>query len=243
MSASSARTVVVTGGATGIGREISTTLADAGWRVAIWDRTSPESPLHDRILSVTADVTEPTSLETALRRTEREIGPIDALVNNAGIDHVGPFVESTPHQWDDIVSVNLLGAIRCTRLVLDGMVERSHGRIVFIASDAGKVGGANEAVYSASKGGVIAFAKALAREVASSGLLVNSVCPGPVQTALLRQLSEHSSQQVARMTRAIPLGRVGHPSDVAALVGFLLSDGANYITGQAWSVSGGLTMI
>lgn len=243
MTAENGRTVVVTGGATGIGRDISTTLTDAGWRVAIWDRTSPASPLRDRVLSLTADVTEPASLEAAYRSTERELGPIDALVNNAGIDHVGPFVESTPEQWNEIIGVNLLGAIRCTRLVLDGMVERRHGRIVFVASDAGKVGGANEAVYSASKGGMIAFGKALAREVASSDVLVNSVCPGPIQTALLGQLAEHSSQQVARLTRAIPLGRIGQPSDVAALVGFLLSDGASYITGQAWSVSGGLTMV
>jgi len=243
MTAENGRTVVVTGGATGIGRDIATTLADAGWRVAIWDRTSPASPLRDRVLSLTADVTEPASLEAAYRSTERELGPIDALVNNAGIDHVGPFVESTPEQWNDIIGVNLLGAIRCTRLVLDGMIERRHGRIVFVASDAGKVGGANEAVYSASKGGMIAFGKALAREVASSDVLVNSVCPGPIQTALLGQLAEHSSQQVARLTRAIPLGRIGQPSDVAALVGFLLSDGASYITGQAWSVSGGLTMV
>lgn len=243
MTAENGRTVVVTGGATGIGRDIATTLADAGWRVAVWDRAPSAAETQNPILSIPADVTDQSSLELALSHTERELGPIHALVNNAGIDHVGPFVESTPEEWNDIIGVNLLGAIRCTRLVLDGMVERRHGRIVFVASDAGKVGGANEAVYSASKGGMIAFGKALAREVASSEVLVNSVCPGPIQTALLGQLAEHSSQQVARLTRAIPLGRIGQPSDVAALVGFLLSDGASYITGQAWSVSGGLTMV
>lgn len=242
MTEGGGRTVVVTGGGAGIGRSIATTLADAGWRVAIWDRLPSAPAVHDRILSIAADVTDQESLELALSRTESDLGPIDALVNNAGIDHVGPFIDSTPQQWDDILGVNLLGAIRCTQVVLTGMVERRFGRIVFVASDAGKVGGANEAVYSASKGGVIAFGKAIAREVAEYGVLVNSVCPGPVETALLRQLADHSSQQVARLTRAIPLGRVGQPGDVAALVRYLLSDGAGYITGQAWSVSGGLTM-
>ena len=171
-----------------------------------------------------------------------ELGPPDILVNNAGIDVIELFVDSTEETWDKIIAVNLRGTITVTRAVLDGMIERGSGRIIHIASDAGRVGSSGEAVYSATKGGVIAFGKALAREVARHGITVNSVCPGPTDTALLDQVAAYSQKLRDGLARAIPLRRVGQPDDIAPAVAFLASDQAAYITGQTLSVSGGLTM-
>jgi 2-hydroxycyclohexanecarboxyl-CoA dehydrogenase len=163
-------------------------------------------------------------------------------VNNAGVDVIKPFVDSTEDEWDRIINVNLKGTIRFCRAVLDGMIGRESGRIVSIASDAGRVGSSGEAVYSATKGGVIAFTKTLAREVARKNIRVNCVCPGPTETALLGQVAEYSEKLYTGLARAIPLGRTAQPGDIAPAVGFLVSDGARYITGQTLSVSGGLTM-
>jgi 2-hydroxycyclohexanecarboxyl-CoA dehydrogenase len=171
-----------------------------------------------------------------------ELGPIDILVNNAGIDTIEPFVESVESTWDRLIAVNLKGTLLCSRAVLDGMIEREAGRIINLGSDAGRVGSSGECVYSATKGGVIAFTKTLAREVARHGITVNCVCPGPTKTALLEQVADYSQKLYDSLARAIPMRRVGTPEDVAAMVAFLASEDAGYITGQTISVNGGLTM-
>jgi 2-hydroxycyclohexanecarboxyl-CoA dehydrogenase len=189
------------------------------------------------------DVSSTASVRSAVERVEEEVGPIEALVNNAGIDVIKPFVQSTEVEWDRVIAVNLKGTIACSHAVLAGMIARGRGRIVSIASDAGRVGSSGEAVYSATKGGVIAFTKTLAREVARHGITANCVSPGPTETALLAQVAAYSEKLYAGLTRAIPLGRTGQPDDIAPAVAFLVSDGARYITGQTLSVSGGLTMV
>src|SRR4051794_15770826 len=172
------KTAVVTGGAGGIGKAIVEHLESAGASTHVWD------------LATAVDITDRASVEHAARAA----GPIDVLVNGAGIDAIGPFLESDEADWRSIVEVNLLGTIRCCHVVAAGMIARSRGTIVNIASDAGRVGSSGEAVYSGTKGGVIAFTKSLAREVAASGVRVNCVCPGPTDTPLLAQVADHSQK-------------------------------------------------
>ena len=248
---STSRVVMVTGAARGIGAAVATALAADGWSVAVSDLAVDEASSMAASLAaehgvpaagVGVDIADSSSVRAAVARVESTLGPVSALVNNAGIDVIKPFVDSTEEEWDRIISVNLKGTIACCRAVLDGMIERRAGRIVSIASDAGRVGSSGEAVYSATKGGVIAFSKALAREVARHGITVNCVCPGPTETALLAQVAEYSEKLYTGLARAIPLGRTAQPSDISPAVAFLLSPGAGYITGQTLSVSGGLTM-
>lgn len=248
---SESKVAVVTGAARGIGAAIADALAADGWSVAICDLdeaaatvTAAGIAAHRgvRTTGVATNIADGASVRAAFARVESELGPITGLVNNAGIDIIKPFVESTEDEWDDIISVNLKGTLLCCRAVLDGMIDRKLGRIVSIASDAGRVGSSGEAVYSATKGGVVAFSKTLAREVARHGITVNCVSPGPTETALLAQVAEYSEKLYAGLARAIPLGRTAQPTDIAPAVAFLLSDGAGYITGQTLSVSGGLTM-
>ncbi|MGD9703717.1 MAG: SDR family NAD(P)-dependent oxidoreductase [Acidimicrobiia bacterium] len=242
---------MVTGAGRGIGAAIADALAADGWNVAVCDIDGGAAAAtavalaeaHGvRALGVTVDIADGASVASAIATIESGLGPVEALVNNAGIDVIKPFVDSTEAEWDRIIAVNLKGTIRCCRAVLDGMIERGSGRIVSIASDAGRVGSSGEAVYSATKGGVIAFSKTLAREVSRSNIRVNCVCPGPTETALLGQVAEYSEKLYAGLARAIPLGRTAQPTDIAPAVAFLVSDGAGYITGQTLSVSGGLTM-
>ncbi|TMK59373.1 MAG: SDR family oxidoreductase [Actinobacteria bacterium] len=244
------RVAMVTGAGQGIGAAIARHLAAAGHAVAICDvdheraaaSASELTKSGQRAAAVHVDVSNSTSVADGVAQITRELGPVDVLVNNAGIDKIEPFLESTEDTWDRIIAVNLKGQIICCRAVLDSMIEHSWGRIVNIGSDAGRVGSTGEAVYSASKGGVIAFTKTLAREVAKSGITANCVCPGPTETALLGQVAEYSQKLYDGLARAIPIGRVGEPDNVAAAVAFLASDAASYITGQTLSVSGGLTM-
>jgi 2-hydroxycyclohexanecarboxyl-CoA dehydrogenase len=193
---------------------------------------------------VAADVTQPPTVRAGIAALERELGPVEALVNNAGWDVLARFVEGPPELWDRVIAINLRGVLNATHAVLPGMIARGRGRVVSIASDAGRVGSSGEAVYSACKAGVIGFSKALAREVARAGITVNCVCPGPTETALLASVmaGEQGEKVLAGMRRTIPLGRLGQPEDVAPAVVYLLSDGAAYVTGQVLSVSGGLTM-
>jgi 2-hydroxycyclohexanecarboxyl-CoA dehydrogenase len=172
-----------------------------------------------------------------------ELGEVDILVNNAGWDKVQPFVSSEPDTWDRLIAINLRAPIHLTHSLLPGMLERGGGRLVFISSDAARVGSTGEAVYAACKSGLIGFAKTLAREAARSQTTSNVVCPGPSDTPLLAEIAGDNPKLIESLKRGIPLGRLGAPSDVAAVVAFLCSDRAAYLTGQTISVSGGLTMV
>jgi 2-hydroxycyclohexanecarboxyl-CoA dehydrogenase len=170
---------------------------------------------------------------------------IDVLVNNAGWDRFQNFVDTEPKEWDVLIDVNLRGPLNMHHLVVPGMLQRGNGRIVNISSDAARVGSSGEALYSACKGGIIAFSKTLAREVARKGITVNVVCPGPTDTPILRGFlgeGEAGQKVYDALVRAIPMKRVGQPDDIPGIVAFLASDEAAFITGQVISVSGGLTM-
>lgn len=242
----------MTGGGRGIGRAVALALSRAGWAVGILDLDGASAAAvaveivetGGAAAGAAADVTQPATVQAGIAAIERELGPVEALVNNAGWDVLARFVEGPPELWDRVIAVNLKGVLNATHAVLSGMIARGRGRIVSISSDAGRVGSSGEAVYSACKAGVIGFSKALAREVARAGITVNCVCPGPTETALLASVmaGEQGEKVLAGMRRTIPLGRLGLPEDVAPAVVYLLSDGAAYVTGQVLSVSGGLTM-
>jgi 2-hydroxycyclohexanecarboxyl-CoA dehydrogenase len=235
---------LVTGGARGIGRAVAEALARDGCTVAVADRRDAE-PVGEGGLAVRLDVTESASVKRGVDEVVDTLGPIDVLVNNAGWDEFRPFLETEEEFWDRVIDVNFKGCLRMTRAVVPGMVERAHGRVVNVASDAGRVGSSLEAVYSGAKGGVIAFTKTLAREVARRGVTANAVCPGPTQTPMLEEMTgadEQGAKAIEAMKRAVPMKRLGTPEEVAAAVAFLCSEEASFITGQTLSVSGGLTM-
>ncbi|MGH9088238.1 MAG: SDR family NAD(P)-dependent oxidoreductase, partial [Acidimicrobiales bacterium] len=237
--------------ARGIGAAIASDLAAAGAAVGVFgldgaaaaERAATLEDEHGiAACGLRVDVSSRADVEAAVVKVESRLGPVDVLVNNAGIDVIQPFLESTEADWDRIVAVNLRGVLVCCHVVAPGMVARQYGKIVNIGSDAGRVGSTGEAVYSATKGGVIAFTKTLARELASTGVRVNCVCPGPTDTALLAQIGEASPKLYDALARAIPLRRIGQPEDVAHVVAFLAAPASDYVTGQTISVSGGLTM-
>ena len=243
----------MTGAGRGIGRAIALRLARAGTAVGVIDLDGANAAAVAgevaaagvRAAAATADVAEPAQIRAAVAEVEAALGPVDALVNNAGWDRFGLFVETDATLWDRLIAVNFTGMLHATRAVLDGMLARKAGRIVSIASDAGRVGSTGEAVYSGCKAAIVGFSKALAREVARAGVTVNVVCPGPVDTALLQSVAdsgERGAKVVAGMARAVPLGRIAQPEDIAGAVAYFLSDEAGYVTGQVLSVSGGLTM-
>ena len=241
------RTAIVTGAAGGIGTAVSTHLANAGASVALCDLNGDAaralaSQLPGKCSGYAMDVSDSAGVAATIAAVEADLGPVDILVNNAGIDIIERFVESTEETWQKIISVNYLGTVIVTRAVLDGMLERRFGRIINIGSDAGRVGSSGEVVYSGTKGAVIAFGKALARETASKGVTVNIVCPGPTDTALLDQIAEKSQGMYDALGKAVPMKRIGTPDDIAPAVVFFAGNGASYITGQTLSVSGGLTM-
>ena len=246
------RAAVVTGGASGIGRAITQALAREGARVAVLDldeggaretaaaieRAGGSAAAHR------VDVTDVGAVDGAIDAVAARWGGLHVLVNCAGWDKPMPFVETTPEFWDKIIAVNLRGPLACTRAALRHMIKADYGKIVTIASDAGRVGSTGEAVYSAAKGGLIAFTKTVAREVARHHINVNCVCPGPSDTPLFqKEFAEKSPKLAESLKRVIPWGRLGVPDDVAPAVVFLASDDAGFITGQTLSVSGGLTMV
>ena len=180
-----------------------------------------------------------------MKRAVAQAGPVDILVNNAGWDMFRPFLKTDPAFWQKIISINLVGAMNLLHCVLPGMVERGRGKVVTIASDAGRVGSSGEAPYSASEGGLIALTKTLARELAGKGIRLNVVCPGLTETNMLENFMQGAGNPEKlreAYRRAIPLGRLGKPDDLPGAVAFFASDDADFITGQVLSVSGGLTM-
>jgi 2-hydroxycyclohexanecarboxyl-CoA dehydrogenase len=191
------------------------------------------------------DITDHATVTEMIRQVHTERGRIDILVNNAGWDVAMQFVETTPEFWEKVIAINLRGPLNLQHAIVPLMIEAGGGKIVNIASDAGRVGSSGESVYSACKGGVIAFSKTLARETARKDVRINVVCPGPTDTALLRSFTgegEYGQKVYDGLKRAIPLKRLGQPEDIPGMVAFLASDDANFITGQVISVSGGLTM-
>ncbi len=247
------RVAVVTGGGRGIGREISRALAADGRAVAVADLRAAEagevaSTIEadgGRALPVEMDVTDSDSVIGGLHQVVDELGPVEILVNCAGWDELKPFLATDEEFWDRIIDLNYKAVLRTTHACLPGMTEAGWGRIVNIGSDAARVGSSLEAVYSGAKGGVIAFTKTIAREMARTGVTANTVCPGPTETPLLDEIVDASSdgeKVIGAMARAVPMKRLGQPAEVASAVAYLASESAGFITGQTLSVSGGLTM-
>lgn len=242
------KVALVTGAGQGIGRAIALKLAALEADLALVDlnpatvqETAAEiEKLGRRALALQADVSRKPEVDQAVQRVLEVFGRVDILVNNAGWTKYTPFLQETEEYWDRVMAVNLKGTILCSRAVLEAMIKQGGGKIINIASDAGRVGAANEAVYSACKAGVIGFTRALAREIAGHNIRVNCVSPGTTDTPLVHQM--FTPEELAKRTRPIPLGRLGQPEDIAAAVAFFASDAADYITGQVLSVSGGITM-
>jgi 2-hydroxycyclohexanecarboxyl-CoA dehydrogenase len=238
---------IVTGAGQGIGRGIAEKLAAEGATVVVTDineTTAKETAeaIGNRAIGVHTDVTSRESVESMVEQVKKRFGRIDILVNNAGWDKAGPFVDSDTADWDRVIAINLYGVLHTSKAVLPIMAEQGRGSVVNLASDAGRVGSSGEAVYSAAKGGVIAFTKATAREMARHQVNANCVCPGPTDTALFASMGGDNPKLREALTKAIPFRRLALPADLANAVAFFASDEASYITGQTVSVSGGLTM-
>jgi 2-hydroxycyclohexanecarboxyl-CoA dehydrogenase len=239
------RSIIVTGGASGIGQATALLLAREGARVLIGDKdeaggkATAEQAGHDAEF-LPLDLGDPVAIEVFAAAIHQCAKRVDGLVNGAGWDRIQPFMENPPEMWDELIAINLLGAVRLTRAVLPPMIAAQQGKIVNISSDAGRVGSTGETVYAAAKGGLIAFTKSLAREMARYRLNVNCVCPGPTDTPLFQRQPERMREA---LTRAIPFRRIAQPEDIAEAVMFFLGPRSNYITGQVLSVSGGLTMV
>lgn len=225
------KTAIVTGGAAGIGAAIVERFQAEGTKVVNLDlKGSPPVDITDY---------------EAVKKAVAAAGPVDILVNNAGWDMFKPFLATDPQFWQKIIAINLVGPMNLLHCVLPGMVERGGGKVVNIASDAGRVGSSGEAPYSACKGGIIAMTKTIARELASKGVRLNTVCPGLTETSMLESFMQgagNPDKLREAYRRAVPIGRLGKPEDIAGAVLFLASDDAEFITGQTISVSGGLTM-
>jgi 2-hydroxycyclohexanecarboxyl-CoA dehydrogenase len=236
---------IVTGAGQGIGRGIATKLVAEGATVVVTDineTTAKDTAAEIGGVGLAADVTSRESVEGMVEQVMRQFGRIDVLVNNAGWDKAGPFVDTDPADWDRVIAINLYGVLHTSKAVLPIMAAQGFGSVVNLASDAGRVGSSGEAVYSAAKGGVIAFTKATAREMARHQVNANCVCPGPTDTALFASIGGDNPKLREALTKAIPLRRLAQPTDLANAVAFFASDEAAYITGQTVSVSGGLTM-
>jgi 2-hydroxycyclohexanecarboxyl-CoA dehydrogenase len=245
------KVAIVTGAASGLGRGIALALAAEGARVAVVDLN--EAGAKETVEAIAkgggdagawrADISDKARIDAVVAEVAARWGGVHVLVNNAGLDKVGPFVQSPESDWDLILRVNLKGPIVCTRAVLETMIGQGGGKIVNIASDAGRVGSTGEAVYSAAKGGIIAFTKTIAREMARHRINVNCVCPGPSDTPLFAEVSAANPKLAESLKRVIPFGRLGTPEDLAPAVVFFASDESGFVTGQTLSVSGGLTMV
>jgi 2-hydroxycyclohexanecarboxyl-CoA dehydrogenase len=239
------RTALVTGGASGIGAAIARRLAAEGAAVTIGDiNLDGARDVAGEIDAdaIALDVTDSAAVSSAIGA----IGTVEVLVNNAGTDDFGFFTEMTPERWRRLVAVNLEGVFACTHAALPAMQRAGYGRIVNIASEAGRVGSKGSAVYSAAKGGVIAFTKTIARENGRYGITCNAIAPGPIETPLLMgavELGEVGERIIETMKGSTQLRRLGQPDEVAAAAAFLASDDASYVTGETLGVSGGLGMV
>jgi len=244
-----AKSVLVTGAASGIGRAIALRLGAEGCQVGILDldgegaasTAGQIATAGGDARSYEVDITDAVAVEDAVAAFEADVGGVAGLVNNAGWDHADSFLDTDAELWRRVIDINLMGPLHVTKAALSRMSAAGAGRIVSIASDAGRVGSSGESVYAACKGGIIAFSKSVAREMARQGITLNVVSPGPSDTPLFANF-DRTGKLAAALERAIPMRRLGQPDDYPGIVAFLLSDEAAFITGQTISVSGGLTM-
>lgn len=247
------RVAIVTGAAGGIGRAICRRFLEEEAHILAVDINADAlkglaadlGADESRLYPLAVDIADYAAVKEAVDRGVAKFGKLDILVNNAGWDIAKPFLQTDPDLWDKIIAINLRGPLNLHKAAMPHMIASGGGKIVNVASDAGRVGSSGESVYSACKGGLISFSKTVAREYARDNIRVNAVCPGPTDTALLRSFvgdGEFGQKIYEGLKRAIPLKRLGQPDDIPGMIAFLSSDDANFITGQVISVSGGLTM-
>ena len=223
------RVALVTGGASGIGAATAKRLRDGGAKVAVFDRAQPAD--------VTGDISRSSEVEEAVEQVESQLGPIDVLVNSAGVPGQSLHtVDVSDEEWERVLAINANGSFYACRAVIPGMVARGYGRIVLVASIAGKEGNPMAAAYSASKAAVIALAKAVGKDLAGTGVLVNSIAPAVIETPILEGISE---EHLDYMVERIPLGRLGRTEEVAALICWLASEECSFSTGATFDISGG----
>ncbi len=242
------KVILVTGGASGIGLATCRAFAEAGATVVMTDVHAERGAqaaaelkgAGGRVEFRVLDVTSREAADALAAQVKAERGRLDVLVNAAGWDIIQPFMENTPEYWAKIMALNFMGPVQVTRAMLPLLMESGSGRIVNVASDAGRVGSYGETVYAGAKGGIIAFTKSLAREVVRKNVRVNCVCPGPTDTPLF---ATQPQKMRDALIGAIPMRRVAQPSEVADAILYFASDRASYVTGQVLSVSGGLTMV
>ena len=242
------KTVIVTGAASGIGKSAALAFGQGGAHVVVADIAAEAGEACAAAIRAAGgqatfmqvDMTDTASIDAFAAAVQSQVGAVDVLVNGAGWGRTGPFIDGTMDFWQKVIALNFIGPMTLTKALLPAMIQRASGRIVNVASDAGRVGSLGETVYSGSKGGLIAFTKSLARETARYGINVNVVCPGPTDTPLMAAVPDKVKDA---LIKAIPFRRLGKPEEVADAILFMASDRAAYVTGQVLSVSGGLTMV
>lgn len=244
------RRIIVTGAGSGIGKATAIRLAEEGCKVGLFDINQAAVEAVSAGIGANAgayqvDISDYAHVQAATAAFEADFGPTDGLANVAGWDQGANFLDTEPALWEKIVRINLFGSFNMHHVVVRGMAARGVGRVVNVSSDAGRVGSSGEGVYSACKGGIIAFTKTMARELARTGVTLNVLCPGPTDTPLFADFTREMAggDRIREgLAKAIPLRRLGQPDDYPGLIAFLLSDDSAFMTGQTISISGGLTM-